>query len=174
MPISTNSSSPTSPTGRSPWNQPKRSASSSAQEITPSSTGSFTKEGYTLFLCCISRQEGQDLLCEIHQGLYGAHQAPRSLTAKALRQGLYWPTALRDAEDLVQKYQGCQWIGRNAKASQTPLQPLPLVCPFARWGIDIIGLSPVRREIVTDNGSHFDSTKFKDFYKGIDTKLCFT
>lgn len=51
----------------------------------------------------MSKQEGQDILREIHQGLYGAQQAPRSLTVKALWQGLYWPIALCNTHDLVQK-----------------------------------------------------------------------
>lgn len=34
---------------------------------------------------------------------------------------------LCDAQDLVQKCQGCQWMGRNTKAPPTPLQSLPSV-----------------------------------------------
>lgn len=76
---------------------------------------------------------------DIHKGPYEAHQDPRGLVARAFCQGLYWSTMLCDAQDLVQRCQGCQWASRHVKAPTVPLQPLPLVWPFARWGLDIIG-----------------------------------
>lgn len=48
-------------------------------------------------------------------------------------------------QDLIQRYQGCQWIKRNSKAPLAPLQPLPLVRPFAWWGLDIIGPFPTTK-----------------------------
>lgn len=94
--------------------------------------GILYKGGVCTLLRFISRQEGQDLLREIHQGLYGAHQAPRSLAARALRQDLNCSTTLCDAHNLVQKCQGCKWMGCSTKAPPTPLQPIPPVWPFAR------------------------------------------
>ena len=41
------------------------------------------------FLRCISRQEGQSLLKDVHEGLCGAHQAPRGLVGRTFRQGFY-------------------------------------------------------------------------------------
>ena len=64
--------------------------------------GQLYKRGVcTPFLRCISQQDGQALLREIHEGSYGTHQAPQGLVAKAFRQGLYWLIALGDAHDLV-------------------------------------------------------------------------
>ena len=51
---------------------------------------------------CISVEEGQNLLVEIHAGLGGHHAATRALVVKAFRTGFYWPTARVDAQDLVQ------------------------------------------------------------------------
>ena len=93
----------------------------------------------------MSGEEGQSLLREIHEGLCGAHQAPRSIVGRAFRQGFYWPTALRDAQDLVQSCQGCQWASRQPKSPSVPLHPLPPVWPFARWGLDVIGPYPTAR-----------------------------
>lgn len=84
------------------------------------------------FLRCVSQSEGQALLQEIHQGHYGAYQAPRGLVARAFRQGLYWPTALHDVQDIIQHCHGCQWIGCSSKALSTPLQLLPPIWPFTR------------------------------------------
>ena len=170
-------------------------------------------------LRCISQQEGQRLLEEVHEGLCGAHQAPRGLVARTFRQGFYWPTALRDAQELVQQCQGCQWSSRSSKAPALPLQPIPPVWPFARWGMDIIGPYPparsnlrfafvaieyfsrwveaepvpnitaaaaqrftwkniicrygVPRNIVTDNGTQFDSESFRAFCNDLGITVCF-
>jgi hypothetical protein len=50
---------------------------------------------------CIEPKEGRELLREIHQGECEHHAFSRALVAKAFRHGFYWPTALRDAEQLV-------------------------------------------------------------------------
>jgi hypothetical protein len=57
---------------------------------------------------CVESAEGLEMLREIHQGECGHHASSRALVAKVFRHGFYWPTALQDAEDLVQKCNGCQ------------------------------------------------------------------
>ena len=56
---------------------------------------------------CIPIAQGKELLLEIHAGICGHDAAPRSLIGKAFRQGLYWPTALRNAEEIVRACKGC-------------------------------------------------------------------
>ena len=58
-------------------------------------------------LKCISRTEGRELLQEIHSGVCGSHIGPRALSAKALRQGFYWPTHIKDAEEIVKTCRAC-------------------------------------------------------------------
>ena len=52
-------------------------------------------------LKCIPREEGLELLAEIHGGICGSHIGSRALVDKAFRQGFFWPTALLDAMALV-------------------------------------------------------------------------
>ena len=40
-------------------------------------------------LKCISRDEGRQLLQEIHAGMYSSHIATRALVGKAFREGFY-------------------------------------------------------------------------------------
>jgi hypothetical protein len=54
-------------------------------------------------LKCLSKNEGQELMKEIHAGLYGAHIGSRPLLGKVFRQGFYWSKAASDAADLVHK-----------------------------------------------------------------------
>jgi hypothetical protein len=57
---------------------------------------------------CVESAEGQEMLREIYQGECGHHASSRALVSKAFRHGFYWLTALQEAEDLVQKCNGCQ------------------------------------------------------------------
>jgi hypothetical protein len=52
---------------------------------------------------CIPREDGYDILREIHEGVCGNHAASRTLVGKAYRAGFWWPTAVSDAEDLVRR-----------------------------------------------------------------------
>ncbi|XP_020164206.1 uncharacterized protein [Aegilops tauschii subsp. strangulata] len=42
-------------------------------------------------LWCISREQGHELLADIHGGDYGHHSSSRTLVGKAFRGGFYWP-----------------------------------------------------------------------------------
>jgi hypothetical protein len=63
-----------------------------------------------VFMKCISQVDGIEILREIHEGECGHHAAARSLVAKALRHGFYWPIAKKDADQIVELYQGYQMI----------------------------------------------------------------
>ena len=60
-----------------------------------------------VFQRCVFPEEGQEILCEIHEGDCGHHAGSKSLVAKAFRHGFYWLTAHADVEDLVSKCDGC-------------------------------------------------------------------
>src|SRR3954464_5763289 len=51
---------------------------------------------------CVDSAEGQEILLDIHQGECGHHTSSRALVAKAFRHGFYWPTALKEAKELVE------------------------------------------------------------------------
>jgi hypothetical protein len=55
------------------------------------------------------------------------------LVAKAFRHGFYWPTAQKDAEQLVKQCNGCQ---RFSKHRNTPAAALKTI---AVWGLDMVG-----------------------------------
>ena len=60
-----------------------------------------------VFQRCVSPEEGQDILREIHEGDCGHHAGSKSLVAKAFCHGFYWLTAHADAVDLVKRCDGC-------------------------------------------------------------------
>ncbi|XP_066373592.1 uncharacterized protein [Miscanthus floridulus] len=50
---------------------------------------------------CIPSEQGKLLLSDILGGVCGHHAMPRTLVGNAFRQGFYWPTAVADAEQIV-------------------------------------------------------------------------
>ena len=56
----------------------------------------------------MSPEEGNYVLREIHEGIYGAHEAQNTIVQKALLQGYYWPNMSKDAFQIVQKCTECQ------------------------------------------------------------------
>jgi ribonuclease HI len=87
---------------------------------------------------CVPRQEGKDILEEIHKGVCGNHASSRTLVSKAFRRAFYWPTALGDAEELVRRCQGCQYFAKQQHVPAYKLVTIPPTWPFACWGLDMI------------------------------------
>jgi transposase InsO family protein len=61
----------------------------------------------------------------------------------AFHQGLYWPTAVADASEIVRTCEGCQFYARKSNFPAHVLQTIPVMWPFAVWGLDIVG--PLRK-----------------------------
>nr|GEX38829.1 hypothetical protein [Tanacetum cinerariifolium] len=79
---------------------------------------------------------------EIHEGSCSMHAGPRSVVAKAIRLGYYWPTVHQDARDMIRKCNDCQIHRPVTRNPQQPLTPITTLWPFYKWGIDIVGPFP--------------------------------
>jgi hypothetical protein len=93
-------------------------------------------------LKCLSRNEGHELMKEIHVGLCGAHIRSRPLLGKVFRQCFYWPKAASNAADLVQKCENCQKCARDQKQPSFLTQLIQPTWPLQRWGLDLLGPLP--------------------------------
>jgi hypothetical protein len=93
-----------------------------------------------IFQKCIEPEEGIELLREIHQGECGHHASSRAFVAKAFRHGFYWPTAQKDAEQLVKQCNGCQRFSKHRNTLAAALKTIPLTWSFTVWGLDMVGL----------------------------------
>ena len=165
---------------------------------------------------CITPEEGQIILDDIHSGTCGHHASSRTIVAKAYRAGFYWPRANEMAKEIVDKCEGCQFYSNMSHKPASALKTIPLVWPFAVWGLDMVGplrtgrsgfthvlvavdkftkwieakpiknldactaISFVREltfrygvphSIITDNGSNFDSDKFRAFCASQGTRV---
>jgi hypothetical protein len=105
--------------------------------------GVLYKQGANdMMMKCISKDEGVQLLREIHSGVCGAHSSRRSIVGKAFNHGFYWPTAKDDAMKIVTKCKECQFFQKQIMKHVNLLRPIDLSWPFAVWGIDIVGVLP--------------------------------
>ena len=67
------------------------------------------RRGYsTLLLKCITSKRVEYILTEFHDGICGNHSGARTMAAKVLRAGYYWPTVQGDCVEYVKKCAKCQ------------------------------------------------------------------
>ena len=106
--------------------------------------GTLYKRGFsTPILKCIGKEDANYVLREVHEGICGNHIGARTLAAKILRQGYYWPTMIKDATELVKKCKTCQ---KHAQISHLPSERLTSITspwPFQLLGLDILGPLPI-------------------------------
>jgi hypothetical protein len=88
---------------------------------------------------CITPQEGQIILKDIHAEVHGHHASSRAIAPKAFHAGFYWLTAIEDAKDIVRRCEACQRFASRTHVPAAELQPIPLSWPFAQWGLDMVG-----------------------------------
>ncbi|KAJ3696801.1 hypothetical protein LUZ61_000506 [Rhynchospora tenuis] len=101
------------------------------------------KKGYHHpWLICVGRAKADELLKETHQGICGSHQGSRTLGKRIMRQGYYWPSLRKDAEDLVRRCAQCQFHARIDHKPPNKLKSITSPWPFDIWGMDILGPFP--------------------------------
>jgi hypothetical protein len=59
---------------------------------------------------CISREEGIELLEDVHKGVCGSHSSWCLIVSKTFKHEFYWPTTKDDAMEVVKKCRDCQFF----------------------------------------------------------------
>ena len=102
------------------------------------------KRGFSQpYLRCLSPDEANYVLREVHEGACRNHSGARSLIHKVVRAGYYWPTIQADAKAYVKVCDQCQRFSNILRQSSEYLTPMMASWPFAQWGLDILGPFPV-------------------------------
>ena len=76
------------------------------------------------YLRCLTTQQGQYILAELHEGICENHPGDRTLAHRAHKQGYYWLTMRTDAVTYVRKCDRCQ---RQALISRGSAQYLTTI-----------------------------------------------
>nr|GEZ33856.1 reverse transcriptase domain-containing protein [Tanacetum cinerariifolium] len=114
----------------------------------------YRRSFLTSWLRCVGPLQAEYVMWEIHEGSCSMHAGPRSVVAKAIRLGYYWPTMHKDARDMIQKCNDCQWIEAKVVATITGRQVKKfvwdnIVCHFGILVIPTkIGMSTYRTTTV--------------------------
>ena len=95
------------------------------------------------YLMCLTPEQGQYVLAEFHEGIYGNYPGGRTLAHRAHTQEYYWLTMKSDAVNYVKKCDPCQRMSPILKSPMQDLVSISSQWPFAQWGIDIVGLLPI-------------------------------
>ncbi|XP_057450405.1 uncharacterized protein LOC130741746 [Lotus japonicus] len=90
-------------------------------------------------LRCVSKEEAERIMFEVHEGVCASHVGGRSLAAKVLRAGFYWPSLRSDCMEYAKKCEKCQIYADLHRASPEVLSSMSSSWPFAMWGVDILG-----------------------------------
>nr|GEW99275.1 reverse transcriptase domain-containing protein [Tanacetum cinerariifolium] len=67
----------------------------------------YRRSFLTPWLRCVGPLQADYVMREIHEGSCSMHAGPRSVVAKAIRLGYYWPTMHKDARDMILKCNDC-------------------------------------------------------------------
>jgi hypothetical protein len=74
-----------------------------------------------MMMKCISREEGIQLLQDIHNGVCGSHSPSCSIIGKTFRHGFYWPTVKDDKIEVITKCKDCQFLQKQTSKHANPL-----------------------------------------------------
>nr|GEW00656.1 reverse transcriptase domain-containing protein [Tanacetum cinerariifolium] len=137
----------------------------------------YRRSFLTPWLRCVGPLQAEYVIREIHEGSCSMHAGPRSVVAKAIRLGYYWPTMHKDARDMIRKCSDCpfsegpgkvkflivamdyfmKWIEAKAVVTITGRQVKKFV-----WD-NIVCHFGIPSEIISDNGKQFSDNPFKDW-----------
>jgi hypothetical protein len=73
-----------------------------------------------MIMRCISKEEGSQLLQDIHSGVCGAHSSWCSIVGKSFRHRFYWPLAKDDTMKIVTKCKDCQFFQKQTTKHANP------------------------------------------------------
>ena len=94
--------------------------------------GRLYRRSYSMpLLRCVSAQEANFILREVHEGFCGDHAGGHSLSKKILRQGYFWPTMNKDSLNYVKKCDKCQRFANIPRAAPNELTLMTSPWPFA-------------------------------------------
>ncbi|XP_059074946.1 uncharacterized protein LOC131874979 [Cryptomeria japonica] len=93
-----------------------------------------------IYLRCVGKEEAKQIIEHFHSKFGTRHGANLAIAHQILRAGYYWPTLFKDTFDHVKTCHTCQVTTFREKNPTMPLNPMIEARPFAKWGMDFIGV----------------------------------
>ncbi|RDY13949.1 Gypsy retrotransposon integrase-like protein 1, partial [Mucuna pruriens] len=89
-------------------------------------------------LRCVDSQEAEQIMEEVHEGIFGTHVNGHALARKILRAWYYWTRMESDCYQHVRKCAKCQIHANHLNVAPSTLHNLNAPWPFSMKGIDVI------------------------------------
>ncbi|KAK9034176.1 hypothetical protein V6N11_050351 [Hibiscus sabdariffa] len=99
----------------------------------------------------VNAKEAQQIIEEVHEGIFGTHPNGFIMARRIMRFGYYWSTMESDYISYARKCHKCQIYADKLHAPPQPLHVMTSPWPFSTWGMDVIG--PIFPK--TSNGHRF-------------------
>ena len=80
------------------------------------------------YLRCLSHDEADYVMREVHERICKNHSGARSLVHKLIRAGYYWPTMLKDAQAYFKTCYKCQRFSNLIRQPLEALTPMTAPC----------------------------------------------
>nr|KYP46166.1 Retrovirus-related Pol polyprotein from transposon opus [Cajanus cajan] len=79
---------------------------------------------------CLGSHEGYIAMAEVHEGIFGVHQAGEKMKWTLSRKGFYWPTMIKDCIEFAKSYEECQKHGPIQRVPASELHSIIKPWPF--------------------------------------------
>eukprot|EP00253_Pinus_taeda_P032671 PITA_32671 len=96
----------------------------------------------TVLQRCLTHEEAEKVLNDCHSGTCGGNQSSYATAENIFRAGYFWPTMIKDCITAVRSCHVCQIFDSKTRRPPAPLQPVVVVGPFTKWGIDFMTCNP--------------------------------
>ncbi|KAK8649492.1 hypothetical protein V6N13_130221 [Hibiscus sabdariffa] len=88
---------------------------------------------------CVNAKEAQQIIEEVHEGIFGTHPNGFTMARRIMRFGYYWSTMESDCISYARKCHKCQIYADKLHTPPQPLHVMTSPWPFSTWGMDVIG-----------------------------------
>ncbi|XP_004305333.1 PREDICTED: uncharacterized protein LOC101309858 [Fragaria vesca subsp. vesca] len=127
-------------------------------------------------LKCVSIEEGETILRDIHEGVCDNHSGSRSMSHKALRTGYFWPNMGKMEEKPFAQW-GPDLVGKLPTAPGQFKYVIVEVDYYTKWVeaelLSRITIDSVPETIVTHNGTQFNNPNLIQFTEDMGTQMVF-
>ena len=90
----------------------------------------YTKVFSRPYLRCLAPVKVDNVVREVHEGVYGNHSGAHLLVHKLIRVEYYWPTMQKDTQSYMKACDKCQHFSNIIRQPSKELTPMSVPWPF--------------------------------------------
>ena len=102
----------------------------------------YRQGGDCIIRLCLTREEAEKILNDCHAKEFCGHLSSLGTTQKIMHVGYFWQSIFKDCVKVVKRCHPCQIYTKKMHAHPSPLHPIVIVGPFAKWGINFMTCHP--------------------------------